>query len=309
MTIPSHTYDVVIVGAGAAGLSTAMVLGRSRRRTLLIDGGDGRNSSAAGVHGLLACDGMSPEELRAVGRKQLLEYPDVELRDGRVHAVYGESGRFEVELDDGGPVFARRLVLATGVSEKLPEIPGVAERWGRGVLGCPYCHAWELRDRPLAVLATGGEEDVEFAAQLTQWSPDVTFCTNGVTELSDDEPLRRRGVAIRMEVVERVAEGAGGVEEVVFREGEPLRCAGIFLHAPTRQTSRLAESLGCAVLEDDSVRVDDAGQTSVSGVYAVGDMARRASSPSGMTFVVTAAAMGFVAGTALNQELFDESLR
>ncbi|ONI87946.1 hypothetical protein ALI144C_07675 [Actinosynnema sp. ALI-1.44] len=301
-------YDVAVIGAGPGGLSTALVLGRSRRTTLLVDGGAGRNSPAAGVHGMLACDGMAPDELRSAGSKQVREYPDVEVRDGRVRTVVSRQHGFAVELDDGRAAVVRRVVLATGVREDLPDVPGVAERWGRGVMGCPYCHAWEMRDQPLAVLATGGGDDAMFAAQLTRWSSQVTLCTNGIEDTGDEGVLRRCGVSVRSQVVRRVEGRDNGVEQVIFHEGPPLRCAGMFLHATTRQASALPAQLGCVMLDDGSVRVDDAGQTSVPGIYAVGDMARRESSPSGMTFVVSAAAMGFVTATTINQDLFLDTL-
>ncbi len=240
--------------------------------------------------------------------KQLAEYSDVEVCSAHVRKVAGQPDQFSVEFDDGRTVDARRVVLATGVKEDLPDVLGVAERWGRGVMGCPYCHAWEMRDQPLAVLATGGGADAMFAAQLTQWSREITLCTNGIDEIGDQDVPRRRGVSVRTEKVSRVEGPDGGVEQVTFQEGPPLRCAGLFLHAATRQASTLPEQLGCAMLDDGSVRVDDAGQTSTPGIYAVGDLARRESSPSGMTFVVSAAAMGFVAATTINQDLFLESL-
>ncbi|GHG50135.1 pyridine nucleotide-disulfide oxidoreductase [Amycolatopsis bullii] len=251
---------------------------------------------------------MAPDAVRSAGIKQLAEYSDVEVCSGHVREVGGRQGRFSVEFDDGRTVDARRVVLATGVKEDLPDIPGVAERWGRGVMGCPYCHAWEMRDQSLAVLATGGGADAMFAAQLTQWSTKITLCTNGTSDIDDEDVLRKRGVSVRTERVCRLEGRDGAVEQVVFQDGPPLRCAGVFLHATTRQASALPEQLGCVMLDDDSVRVDDAGKTSVPGIYAVGDLARRESSPSGMTFVVSAAAMGFVAATTINQELFLESL-
>ncbi|KZB83767.1 NAD(P)/FAD-dependent oxidoreductase [Amycolatopsis regifaucium] len=302
-------YDAVIIGAGPAGLSAALVLGRSRRSALVIDGGAGRNSSAMGVHGLLACDGMTPDALRTVGREQLREYPTVHLREARVRAVGGERGGFTVGFEDGDSVHARRIVLATGVIEDLPGIAGLAERWGKSVLGCPYCHAWEVRDQPLAVLATEGSQDVLFAAQLTGWSSEVTLCTNGIPLSGEDEAiLVKRAVRVRTEPVLAVEGPDDAVERVTFRDGEPVACAAVFLHATTQQADPLARKLGCVLLEDGSVRIDDVGSTDVPGVYAVGDLARRESSPSGMTFVVTAAAMGFVAATAVDHELFMEEL-
>jgi thioredoxin reductase len=147
-----------------------------------------------------------------------------------------------------------------------------------------------------------------FAAQLTQWSSDVTLCTNTIPRSDQDDVLRKRGVRIRTEAVQGVEGRDRSVERVVFRQGPPLPCAALFLHTTTRQASPLAERLHCAMLDDGSVRVDDEGRTSVPGVYAVGDMARRESSPSGITFVVTSMAMGFVTATAVHQELFTESL-
>lgn len=231
-------YDVVVVGAGPGGLSAAMVLGRCRRRVLLVDGGPGRNAGARGVHGFLACDGMAPEEIRSTD--QLRCYPDVDSRSGRVEEIDGECGGFSVRIDDGSTADAARIVLATGLTEDLPDIAGVASRWGDGVMGCPYCHAWELRDQPLAVLATGCEEDAMSAIQVTQWSSRITFCANGTD--ADLALLSKHGVAVRGEEVAGV-EGAGKtVEQVSFVDGRPLRCAGVFLHASTRQASSLART-------------------------------------------------------------------
>ncbi|KFU78630.1 Thioredoxin reductase [Amycolatopsis lurida] len=302
-------YDAVIIGAGPAGLNAALVLGRSRRSALVVDGGAGRNSTAAGVHGLLACDGMNPAALRATGREQLAEYPEVRLREGRVRSVDGDSGGFAVAFEDGPLVKARRIVLATGVIEDLPGIAGLAERWGKSVLGCPYCHAWEFRDRPLAVLATEGRQDVMFAAQLTRWSQDITLCANGIPLSAEDEALLgKRAVRVRLEPVRSVEGPEDEVERVTFREGDPVECAAVFLHATTRQADPLAGKLGCVLQDDGTVRIDDVGFTGVPGVYAAGDLARRESCPSGMTFVVTAAAMGFVTATAVDHELFREEL-
>ena len=143
-------YDVVVVGGGSAGLSAALVLGRSRRQTLVVDAGEPRNAPSSGVHGFFSRDGISPEELLEIGREKLEPYPSVEVRSERVIGTSGVNGDLEVILDDGSVVRARKLVLATGVVDELPEKPGFEELWGRGVYHCPYCHGWEVRDRPLA---------------------------------------------------------------------------------------------------------------------------------------------------------------
>ncbi len=145
-------YEVVVVGGGSAGLSTALVLGRSLRRTLVLDTGEPRNAPSSGVHSFFTRDGIRPEELLEIGREQLEPYPSVELRRARAVGAQGEDGDFELALDDGSSVRARKMVLASGVVDELPETPGFRELWGRGVYHCPYCHGWEVRDTPLAVL-------------------------------------------------------------------------------------------------------------------------------------------------------------
>src|SRR4028118_2335641 len=145
-------YDVVVVGGGSAGLGAALVLGRSRRRTLVLDAGEPRNAPSSGVHGFFSRDGILPKELLRIGREQLEPYPSVEMRSARATGASGENGDFEVTLNDRALVRSRKLLLATGVVDELPDKPGFKELWGRGVYHCPYCHGWEVRDRPLAGL-------------------------------------------------------------------------------------------------------------------------------------------------------------
>src|ERR687889_709994 len=178
-------YDVVVVGGGSAGLSAALILGRSRRQTLVVDAGEPRNAPSSGVHGFFSRDGISPEELLEIGREQLEPYPSVEVRSARVSGTSGVNGDFEVILDDGSVVRARKLLLATGVVDELPDKPGFEELWGSGVYHCPYCHGWEVRDRPLAVLNPGGEA-AERAAFIRNWSRDLAL--QGGTVLEVDAP-------------------------------------------------------------------------------------------------------------------------
>jgi len=177
-------YDAVVVGAGTAGLSAGLLLGRSRRRILILDGGEPRNAPAAGVHGFFTRDGTSPGELLEIGRAQLEPYPGVERRAERAAGVSGSDGAFEVALEGGETVSTRKLVLATGVSDELPDRPGFKELWGRGVYHCPYCHGWEVRDRPLAVIV-GGDEVAERAVLIRNWSRDLVALTDG-TSLGDE---------------------------------------------------------------------------------------------------------------------------
>jgi thioredoxin reductase len=296
--------DVVIVGGGPAGLNAALMLGRARRQVLLCDSGQPRNATVHAMHGFLSRDGMDPAMLRQVGRDQLRAYPTVRVRDVGVDTVTRDEERCTVSLADGTQEQARRLLLATGVTDQLPPIPGLAELWGRGVFNCPYCDGWEVRDQPLTVLAAD-PRNLQLALHLTRWSPDVLLCTNGTADLDDDTRrlLDAHKVQLREEAIAQLDGGDGRLERIVFADGEPAERAAGFLHAPTRQRSDLPQQLGCTLLEDGSVMVDDLGQTSVPGVLAAGDMARRPSMPVPGAQVVIAAAEGAIAAVAIDQTL------
>jgi thioredoxin reductase len=298
--------EVVIIGAGPAGLAAALTLARSRRGTLVLDAGRGRNADAEAVHGFLSRDGTAPEQLRRAARQDLTAYPDVELRDVAVLAAAAAPDGFRVTLADATEVTARRLVLATGVVDELPAIDGLAPLWGRSALHCFYCHGWEVRDQPLAMLALR-PVDLAFAVQLRRWSADLTLCTGGRSDLmfGEDERslLGKVSIGLRDEPVARLDGHDGILERIVFSSGEPLRPRALFLHPPARQRSPLAARLGCELLEDGIVAVDELGRTSVPGVYAAGDMARRRSLPIRGQQVGAAAAAGQLAAIALDREL------
>jgi thioredoxin reductase len=296
--------DVVIVGGGPAGLNAALMLGRARRNVLLLDSGQPRNAGVHAMHGFLSRDGMDPAALRQTAREQLAAYPTVQVRDLEVQTVAPDAERFTLTMADGTTEQARRLLLATGVVDQLPPILGLTELWGRGVFNCPYCDGWEVRDQPLAVLAAD-PRNLQLALHLTRWSPDVLLCTNGTADLDDDTRrlLAAHKVQLRPEPIARLDGASGRLQRVVFAESEPAERAAAFLHAPTRQRSDLPGQLGCALLEDGSVMVDDLGQTSVPGVLAAGDMARRPSMPVPGAQVVIAAAEGAIAAVAIDQTL------
>jgi len=243
----ANRYDAVVVGAGTAGLSAALVLGRSRRRVLVLDGGEPRNAPADASHGFFTRDGVHPGELLRIGREQLSPYPSVELREANATGATGADGSFEVALGGGGTVGARKLVLASGVVDELPETPGFRELWGRGVYGCPYCHGWEVRDRPLAVLAPAGGL-LERVALILNWSRDLVALTDG-SPLGEEGRARLEalGVPLREERVSRLVGDpvAGGLSRVVFEGSAELEREGLFYAPPVRQRSGIAESLGC----------------------------------------------------------------
>ena len=242
------SWDCVVVGGGAAGLSAALVLGRARRRTLVIDAGGQSNKVAHGIGGLLGNDGTPPAEFYALGRRELKKYPSVEVLDGTV--VSGavsdhESHRFTLTLADGSTVTTRRVMLTTGMDYRYPDVPGVAERWGDSVFHCPFCHGWEVQDRALAVLDNGAT-GVHRAVLLSTWSDNVTLLTNGPADLDDEqtEQLRGAGVVVDEREVAGLVGPGTALESVTFVDGTSRDCGGLLVPVVLHQLSALAEQLG-----------------------------------------------------------------
>src|SRR5215207_4882860 len=215
----SVRYDVVVVGGGAAGLSGALTLGRARRSVLVVDGGEPRNASASGVHGFLTRDGVNPSALLEAGREEVRRY-GADLLDGRVASAERVEDGFVVTLDDGGSVGARRQLVATGLVDELPDVPGVRERWGRDVLHCPYCHGWEVRDQAIGVLASGpmAMHQVLLFRQLTS---DLTLFTHTAPALTDEqtEQLAARNIRVVMGTVESLEVVDDRLTGVRLRDG------------------------------------------------------------------------------------------
>ncbi|MDQ2588960.1 NAD(P)/FAD-dependent oxidoreductase [Saccharothrix yanglingensis] len=302
-------YDVVVVGGGPAGLSAALVFGRQRRSVLVVDGGEPRNSPASEMHMYLSRDGFPPQQLLALGREELAAYPGVEVRTGLVVAARGAKDDFELELADGAVVRARRVVLATGQVDEPYDIPGLAERFGRSVFHCPFCHGWEAGDKTLAVVT---REPVEAMLALylgDRFSQDVVLCTDGPIELP--EPVAAAVAARALPIVDEKIVGITGDADdltIHFADGSTLRREAVFHRAPTRQHSGLAEQLGCEVLPDGTIKVDEIGQTTTPGVSAAGDMAKLPGMPDATTLVVLGAADGVRAAVWMEGDLFRSGL-
>lgn len=299
----SNTFDVVIVGGGPAGMSAALTLGRAHRSVLLLDAGQGRNAPAEAVHNFLTRDGTSPSRLRELGRRELSAYPSVQVREESVADV--QPGLLLL-LAGGGTARARRLLLATGLTDDLPGPRGVEALWGRSAFHCPYCHGYECTGKQVAVLGADPSR-VRLALQLSLFAADVALCTDGRPL---DPPVRDRleanGVTVRCEAVTRLEATGDRLEEIVFESGPPLARQAVFVVNVPRQRSDLAARLGCAAFPDGCVEVDEFARTSVPGVYAAGDMARRATVPVPMAAVVAAAASGTVAAAVIDQDLLGE---
>ncbi|WP_127792592.1 NAD(P)/FAD-dependent oxidoreductase [Agromyces sp. LHK192] len=322
----TSTWDVIIVGGGSAGLSAALMLGRSLRRTLVIDEGRPRNAVAGHMHGVLGRDHTSPLDLLAEGRRELGRYEHVAVEASAVVASAvvtatrtdaasrtdpsggGSSGapRFAVELADGTRHLARRLLVASGLRDELPDIPGLAAQWGTGVVVCPYCDGWEHRGRRVAVLA-GGPMSTHQAQLMRQLSDDVVYLVSG-TELSDASraALLARGIAVEQrEVREVVADDDGRLRGIRFEDGDVREVDVVFAAPAPRPNDTVLRALDAAFEERQGaewVVLDQMGRTSVPGLFAAGNVTDPRSS------VPFAMAGGNFAGAAINADLVEEEI-
>jgi thioredoxin reductase len=298
---PVSDYDVVIVGAGAAGLNAALLLARARRQVAVVDSGQPRNAPASHMHGFLTRDGISPADFLAAGRAEVLGY-GARMIDGRVDTVANaDGGNFTVRLGSGETLRARSVLVATGLHDELPDVPGVRERWGRDVVHCPYCHGYEFRDQSIGVLGTS--PGAVFHAQLIrQWSADVVLFAHTLDLSTEDrDRLEARGVSVVDGPVARVIVDGDAVRGVELVEGATVSRSAVFVVPRMVPNDSLLTDLGCAV-DNGWVSVDRAGATSVPGVYAAGNV----TDPRAQ--VVTAAGIGSAAGFAINLDLVDKDI-
>ena len=295
-------FDVVVIGGGAAGLSAALVLSRARRKVLVVDSGTPRNAPARHMHGFLSRDGLPPGDLLAIGRDEVRGYGAVVL-DGAVTELgrCGTSG-FRVVLADGQRLSARRLLVATGLRDELPDIPGLRGRWARDVLHCAYCHGHEVRDRQLGVLG-GSPEAVRYAQSVRQWSSDVIYFTpEGSLTDAERSQLVARAIGIVEGTVGRVLVEDDLLCGVVMDDGRRVRRDALFVPPRFVPNNDLLVGLGCDIDETGWV-VNDGGRTSVPGVWVAGNVANPRAQ------VITAAGEGSAAAIAINADLVDEDVR
>ena len=290
------TVDVIIVGGSYAGISAGLQLGRARRSVLVVDAGQRRNRFAASSHGFLGQDGRDPAEIARVARGELLAYPTVTWRDDPAVAARPVGDGFAIALASGVEVEARRVVLASGVVDELPEVPGLAERWGTHVFHCPYCHGYELGRGRIGVIATTALS-IHHALLISEWGETTLFTRGGFEpDAEQARALAARGVAVEAAPVAAIE----GDAEVRLVDGRRLGFAGLFVTSRTRVANPLVGQLGCA-LEDSPigafVQTDAMRETTVRGVFACGDLAVAAGS------VAIAVGDGVRAGISAHQSL------
>ncbi|MDX6242467.1 MAG: hypothetical protein QOE76_190 [Frankiales bacterium] len=302
-------YDVIVVGGGAAGLSAGLTLARARRPVLVVDAGDPRNAPADGVHGFLSREGVAPARLLAAGRAELLNFGG-ELRAGKATAARVIDNGFEVDID-ADVVRARRLIVATGLVDELPDLPGLRERWGRDVLHCPYCHGWEVRDQRIGVLARG-PLSVHQAQLFRQWSADVSLFTHTHDGPTDEqlEQLAARGIRVVPGEVTEVVVAGGRLSGLRIADDSVVGLDAVVVGPRMAARSEVLESLGIepADLEYEGhvvgtyIAAESTGRTELAGVYVAGNVADLQAQ------VMAAAAAGVKVAAAVNADLIEEEI-
>ena len=296
-------YDIAVIGGGAAGLSAALVLSRARRKVLVLDAGAPRNAPAAHLHGYLSRDGLPPAQLLAAGRQEVTGYGG-EIIEGTVADLLpnGRTG-FWVLLSDGRRISARRLLVTTGLRDELPDIPGLRERWARDVLHCPYCHGYEVRDRPLGVIG-GTPAAVRYAQIVRQWTHDLVYFTApDVLTGAERSQLVARAIGIVEGSIEELIISEDQLRGVRMTDGSVLAREALFVPPRFIPNNHLLVGLGCTVDDDGWITADGTGRTSVAGVWAAGNVVDPRAQ------VITAAGAGSAAAIAINADLVEEDVR
>lgn len=299
----TSTFDVIIIGGSYAGLSAGMTLGRSLRHVLILDGGKPCNAQTPHSHNFLTQDGSTPKEISTQAKSQVLRYPTVAFLDDEATQVINTGTRFQVTTASGQTFDGRKILLATGIRDMLPSVPGLKESWGISVLHCPYCHGYEVAGRRLGVLANG-DTAYELAKLIGHWSKTLTLLTNGMSTLSaaQQADIKKWGIPIVEQEVATLEGRDGYIREVVFNDGSRIALDAIFTRAPFEQPA-IVQQLGVDLTEMNFIRIDEFGKTSVDGIFAAGDN----SSP--MRSVSNAVAMGTKAAAFMNRLLIDEDLK
>jgi thioredoxin reductase len=293
--------DCIIIGGGPAGLNAAVVLGRSRRKVLLFDVGEYRNKSSHGMHNYLTRDDILPTDFIKICHQELEKYCVQLLRKKIVKAEKNDNGLFVARDEEGRTYTSKKLLVATGLTDNVPDIPGFKELYGKSVFHCPYCDGWEIRDKKLGVYASN-KDGAELALNLKVWSDSVVLFTDGKNKIKplEKEQLDALGITVIRLPIERLEGKEGKLQKVIFKNGEEMACDALFFVNGYKQQCNLAETFGCEMSKKGVVITNRFQQTNIEGLYVAGDAAKD------MHFVVVAAAEGAKAGVIINKELQKE---
>lgn len=297
----NNSFDVIIIGGSYAGLAAAMALGRALRKVLIIDAGDPCNKQTPQSHNFLTNDGKPPAVIASVARQQVNNYTSVQFMNGIARTVHRAANGFEVDITTGEKFSAAKIILATGIEDIMPAIPGFAACWGISVLHCPYCHGYEVRQQTTGILANG-DTAFELASLINNWTSDLTVFTNGEVMLTAPqmEKLQMHQIKIVENRIHHIEHSKGYVDTIVFHDGTGVAVKALYARLPFVQHSNIAENLGCTLTPEGYITIDATYKTTVPGVFACGDNASR------MRTVANAVAMGTTAGIMVNKEMIEE---
>lgn len=285
-------------------MNAALVLGRARRKVLLFDDNNPRNAITRHSHGFITRDGVSPAEFRAIGYGEIAKYPSVEVLSTRIQGVSRQGTEqetaFELIADSGEKFRAGILILATGLRETLPAVEGIYGYYGRSLFNCPYCDGWELRDKPLVIIAESEKAASHLPKVIYQWSRDIVVCTNGHQALSDEQErfLEKYGIRVIEEKISALVGQAEQLERIIFEKHPDIERTGGFVEILRRQATTIGRDLGCETDEMGSIVTDDMGRTNIKGVYAAGDVVNIMQNQ-----LIWAAASGSRAAVGVNTDL------
>jgi thioredoxin reductase len=298
-----NIFEVIIIGGSYAGLSAAMVLGRSIRKVLIIDSGNPCNKQTPYSHNFITHDGETPAAITHKAKEQVMAYPTISFMDGKVIHAEKRNELFDIETEKGQHFLAERLLFATGVSDQMPDIKGFAECWGISILHCPYCHGYEVRNAATAILGNG-DLAWHLGMLLTNWTKDITLLTNGAAAFSATHlaALDEQNINIIEKDVSDIIHENGQIKQVYFKDGTIMPVSVMYAKVPFSQHCDVPEKLGCRLTEHGYIYIDDNHQTTVTGVYAAGDNTTLA------RVLTNAIGAGSRAGIAINTDLIIEKV-
>lgn len=298
----NKNFDVIIIGGSYAGLSAAMALGRSLRNVLIIDSGKPCNRQTPHSHNFITHDGNTPKEISSLARKDVEKYTTVQFHEGIATKILKNNNGFEVETLSNERFYAKKIVLASGVKDVMPNIPGFEECWGISVLHCPYCHGYEVRNEVTGILSNG-DMAYEFSKLIFNMTKNLTLFTNGKSTLTQEQikKLKQNKINLNEEEIDRIEHENGFIQKIIFKNGSSALLKALYAKRPFEQNFNITESLGCELTEQGFIKIDPMQKTTIPGVFACGDNVTM------MRSVANAIAQGNFAGAVVNKELSEEA--
>ena len=296
-------FDVIILGGSYAGLAAAMALGRALRTVLIVDDGKPCNRQTPHSHNFLTNDGKTPTEIATLARQQVSKYKTVAFFKGLATNGRKTDQGFEIQVSSGETFTTKYLIFATGIKDILPDIAGIEACWGISVLHCPFCHGYEVREQKTGILGNG-EAGFDFTRLIANWTKDLTLFTNGPSSLSVEQgaQLQKHQIKIVEKKIEKIEHKNGHIQHLLFEDGTSFPLKAIYAPSPFEQHCKIPELLGCALTEEGYIKIDNLQETTIPGVFAIGDNASK------MRTVANAVSMGTSTGIALSKKIIFEQL-